>query len=186
MTRVKDALSAAREHFNIWYIYTNHRDRLKYVDVMNYYLDFFRASISAQFTAVLLTLLKALDKNTRNNRVSIYSLIESAEEHNFVESTKLQDIRAKLGETNEIYEKLQILRNNQFAHLGAWNSDKAFSRAGISLNDLKGLIDQAIDAFKSVSYAYDRDDRISTHSSTDDTYSLLNDLLSMHTSHVLS
>lgn len=129
LNRVKDALSAAREHFNIWYIYKNHRDRPKYIDVMNHYLDFFRASISTQFTAMLLTLLKALDKNTRNNRVGIYSLLKSAEEYNLVDSAKLQDIRAKLGETNEMYEKLQILRNNQFAHLGAWNSDEHMPRS---------------------------------------------------------
>jgi hypothetical protein len=60
LLKVHHALLAARDHYNIWYIYKH--DRPKYVDVMDRYLGFFSTSISAQFTAKLLTLSKVLDK----------------------------------------------------------------------------------------------------------------------------
>jgi len=79
---------------------------------MNRYLGFFRASISAQFTATLLTLSKVLDKNTKNNRISMYSLLESARKHELIEPSKLQKIEDDLNGTNEMFLKLQVLRNN--------------------------------------------------------------------------
>jgi len=73
LIRVKDAIVSASEHRNIHYVLTNADDRPRYVNVMNCYLGFFRASISAHFTSALLTLSKVLEKNTKSN-VSVYSL----------------------------------------------------------------------------------------------------------------
>ncbi|MBW7991725.1 MAG: hypothetical protein FVQ84_17150 [Planctomycetes bacterium] len=174
---MKDAIVATSEHYNIYYIYTNYRDRPKYVKIMNRYLGFFRASISAQFTATLLTLSKVLDKNTKNNRISMYSLLESARKHELIEPSKLQKIEDDLNGTNEMFLKLQVLRNNQFAHLGNLDSKKAFKIAGISPNDLKKLIDLSIDILQSIYHAYDRGDFPFDYHSNKDTYSLLNDLL---------
>ena len=176
LIRVKDAIVATSEHYNIDYIYTNYRDRPKYVKVMNRYHGFFRASISAQFTAMLLTLSKVLDKNTKNNRISIYSLLKSAEKHKLIEPAKLQKIKNDLNGTDEMFRKLQVLRNNQFAHLGNLDSKKAFRIAGISPNDLKKLIDLSIDILQSIYHAYGRPDFAFDYHSKKDTYSLLNDL----------
>ena len=177
LIRVKDAIVATSKHYNIHYIFTNDRDRPKYVKVMNRYLSFFRPSISAQFTATLLTLSKVLDKNTKNNRISMYSLLESAEKHKLIEAAKLQKIKNDLNGTDEMFRKLQVLRNNQFAHLGNLDSKKAFKTAGISPNDLKKLINSSIDILRSIYYAYDRGDFPLDDHSKEDTYSLLNDLL---------
>jgi len=176
LNRVKDAIVAASEHYNIWYIYKNKDDRPKYVKVMNRYLGFFRPSISAQFTAILLTLSKILDKNTKNNRISMYSLLESAEKHKLIEPAKLQKIKDDLNGKDEMFRKLQVLRNNQFAHMGNLDSKKAFKIAGISPNDLKKLINSSIDILRSIYYAYDRGDFAFDYHSKKDTYSLLNDL----------
>ncbi|MDT8302372.1 MAG: hypothetical protein RQ760_12870 [Sedimentisphaerales bacterium] len=177
LNRVKDAIVATSEHYNIYYIYTNDRDRPKYVKVMNSYLGFFRASISAQFTTTLLTLSKVLDKNTKNNRISMYSLLEYVERHKLIESAKLQKIKNDLNGTDEMFQKLQVLRNNQFAHIGNLDSKKAFKTAGISPNDLKKLINLSIDTLQSIYHAYDRSDFPFDYHSKEDTYSLLNDLL---------
>ena len=179
LARVKDAIVAASEHYNIHYICTNAHDRPKYVNTMNRYLGFFRTSISAQFTAMLLTLSKVLDKNTKNNRISLYSLIELAQKHEIIKPVKLKEIKDALKETNEMFGKLQILRNNHFAHLGSLNSQESFKRAGISPNDVRELIDSSIEILTSIYYAYDRCDFTFDYGSKKDTYVLLDDLLKM-------
>lgn len=180
LTRVKDAIVAASEHYNIDYIYTNDRDRKKYVNVLNRYRGFFRASMSAQFTAMLLTLLEVLDQNTKNNRISMYSLVESAQKHGLVESSQLQTIRGELNKTDEMFRKLQLLRNNVFAHLGTLDSKEAFKRAGISSKDLKKLIGVSMDILKSIYYAYNRGDFAFDYGAKNDTYALLNGLSKIH------
>ncbi len=180
LVRVKDALVAASEHYNIWYIYKNDKDRPKYANVMNRYLSFFRASISAHFTAMLLTLSKVLDKNTRNNRISVYSLIAFAKENNIIESTKMEEIEKNLSVSDKAYEKLQVLRNNVFAHLGKIDSTEAFKKAGISPNDLRDLIDQSIDILRKIYYACDQNDFAFDYYSKEDTYSLLDSLMNMN------
>jgi len=174
LNRVKGAIVAASEHYNIWHIYKD--DRPRYENVMHSYLGFFRASISAQFTAMLLTLSKVLDKNTKNNRISMYSLVDSAEKHNLIKPSKLQEIRIKLCGTAEKFKKLQILRNNVFAHLGNLDTEKAFKLAGISPNDLAELIDSSKSILRSIYYAYDRSGFAFDDHSEKDTYWLLNDL----------
>jgi hypothetical protein len=170
LKRVKDSIVAASEHYDIWWIYENEDDRPRYVNVMNRYLGFFRASISAQFTALLLTLSKALDKNTKHNGISMYSLVEFAEKHGLIKSSKLQEIRNDLNCTNKVFSKLQILRNNCFAHLGKLDTKRAFNLAGMSPNDLKKLIDLSINILKSIGdFAFD-------YGAKNDTYALLNDL----------
>jgi hypothetical protein len=144
---------------------------------MKRYHGFFRASISAQFTAMLLTSSKVLDKNTKKNRISMYSLLESAEKHKLIEPAKLQKIKNDLNGTDEMFRKLQVLRNNQFAHLGNLDSKKAFKIEGISPNDLKKLINSSIDILRSIYYAYDHRDFAVDYGSKSGTYSLLNDLM---------
>jgi hypothetical protein len=180
LNRVKDALVAASEHYNIHYVLTNADDRPKYVNVMNHYLGFFRASISAEFTAMLLTLSKILDKNTKNNRISLYSLIKLAQKHELIELSKLQEIKDALNGTEKMFEKLQILRNNNFAHLGNLDSQESFKRAGISPNDMRRLIKRSIEILRTIYYAYDRGDFAFDYGSRKDTYSLLNDLLKIN------
>lgn len=179
LNRVKDALVAASEHYNIWYIYKNKDDRPKYINVMNHYLGFFRASISAHFTAILLNLSKALDKNT-NKRTNIYSLLQLAERNNLIQSSRLNKIQNRLNGIKDLFGKVQILRNNSFVHLSEkLDSKESFKRAGISPNDLKKLIDSSIEILRSIYYAYDRGDFAFDYGSKEDTYSLLNDLLKM-------
>jgi len=179
LNRVKDALVAASEHYNIWYIYKNKDDRPKYINVMNHYLGFFRASISAHFTAILLNLSKALDKNT-NKRTNIYSLLQLAERNNLIQSSRLNKIKNRLNGIKDLFGKVQILRNNSFVHLSEkLDSKESFKRAGISPNDLKKLIDSSIEILRSIYYAYDRGDFAFDYGSKEDTYSLLNDLLKM-------
>lgn len=177
LNRVKDAIVAASEHYNIWHIYKNKNDRPQYVNVMNRYLGFFRPSISAHFTAILLNLSKALDKNT-NKRTNIYSLVQLAEKYNLIQSSQLDGVKNRLNGIKELFGKVQILRNNYFAHLSAkLDSKESFKRAGISPNDLKKLIDLSIEILRSIYYAYDGGDFTFEYGSKEDTYSLLNDLL---------
>ena len=171
LVRVKDAIVAASEHYNVWYIYKH--DRPKYVDVMNRYLGFFSTSISAQFTAMLLTLAKTLDKKN----ISIYSLVKSAETHNFLKSTELAEVKTKLNGIKELVGRMQLLRSNQFAHLGNLDSVNAFKRAGLSLKDFKKLIDCSIDILRKIHYGYNRDDFAFDYYSKQDTCSLLDDLM---------
>ena len=180
LNRVKNALVAASEHFNIHYILTNAIDRPKYVNVMEHYLGFFSASISAQFTSALLTLSKVLDENTKNNKISIYSLVQMAETHNLIEVSKLKEIKDELKSTHEPFKKLQILRNNQFAHLGNLDSVNAFKHAAITPNRLKSLIDSSIRILQKIYYSYDRNEFPFDYYAKRDTYLLLNDLLQMH------
>jgi hypothetical protein len=177
LNRVKDALVAASEHYNIWWIYKNEDDRPKYVNVMNRYLGFFRTSISAQFTALLLTLSKALEKGTDSN-ISLHVLVKSAEKNNLIELSALQEIKNELNSLDGLFEKVRTLRNKHFAHLqNNLNAREVFNRAGISPNDLKKLIDLSIDILKSIYYAYNRGDFVFDYGAKNDTYSLLNDLL---------
>jgi len=180
LNRVKDAIVAASEHYNIHHICKNALNKPKYLTVMNHYLGFFRTSNSAQFTAMLLTLSKVLDKNTKNNRISLYSLVEFAQKHEFIEPSKLQEIKDALNGTDEMFVKLQILRNNHFAHLGNLDSQKSFGLAGVSPNDMRRLINSSIEILQTIYYAYDRGDFSCDYGSKKDTYSLLDDLLKMN------
>jgi hypothetical protein len=94
--------------------------------------------------------------------------------------SKLQEIKDRLKETVEMYKKLQILRNNVFAHLGTIDTEEAFKLAGITPNDLRKLIESSNCILQEISYAYNNTRFALSHDSKEDTYSLLNDLLKMH------
>ena len=174
--RVKDAIVAASEHRSIHYVLTNADDRPEYANVMNRYLGFFRASISAHFTSLLLTLSKALEKNTESS-VSIYSLVASAEKYNLVESSALAEIKEELDNLDELVGKVRILRDKLFAHLqNGLNAEDVFRCAGITPNEIKRLIDLSIEILRKIYYSYNRGDFAFEYGSKRDTYSLLNDL----------
>ncbi|MHC5062068.1 MAG: AbiU2 domain-containing protein [Planctomycetota bacterium] len=176
LKRVSDAIIAAKNHYEIYYVLTSSKYRPKYATVLNAYLGFFSASISAQFTAMLLCMSKILDKNLRNGK-SLYSLINDAEKKQIINASALNQAKEDLSKATSLYEKLQILRNNQFAHLGNLDSSSAFQKAELSLNDSKQVIEISKKVFSDISYAYNRATYAFNLNSTDDTCRLLDDLL---------
>jgi hypothetical protein len=50
-------------YFDIWWICSEHDSRNNYIDIMNYYVMFFRTSINANFVALLIALYKMFEKN---------------------------------------------------------------------------------------------------------------------------
>jgi len=179
LNRVSDAILAAQQHFEIYHIYKNEQDRPKYADVCNHYLGFFHASISAQFTAMLLCLSKVMDKNPRNG-TSLYSLAQTAQTNGLVQAKTLAEATGLLNDAKELFGRIAILRNNHFAHLGKLDSAEAFNRAGLCRNDLRNAIELAKDVFNKISYAYNQSRHSFGLSPTRDTYRLLNDLVSLN------
>lgn len=141
---LKQHISHAEMHFQIWRIYK--QDREKYVDTMNVYLQFFRASISAHFIAMILALAKIHENNPKT--CNFHRLLRS------IDDDQLQK------ELNGLYKtklesplkKISLLRNNIFAHKNEKNEDQDYFRdAKISINEIKKVIADLIKIYDIIS-----------------------------------
>jgi len=134
-SEIASLLVDAYQHYEIWWIYKH--DREKYVDIMNKYLLFFSASISAHFIAMLMSISCLIDE--RN--VSIKSLYDKMNEEKLLNESESEYIDEKFLELNDKIKGVKILRSNVFAHISEkLDSDKAFEKAKFKYDHFKDLI----------------------------------------------
>ncbi|GEM_PF-2955137 len=139
------AIVAAKLYFGVYRVFTNEIDHPKFVDIMKYYFNFFSPSISAHFVATIMALSKIFD----NKNVSIYTLVKniSSLDLDKVDQEKLKALQDKVQSIRPQVEKVLILRNNVYAHISkGMNTLQAFKESNITPNDLRDLIEKAMEA----------------------------------------
>jgi hypothetical protein len=175
LTRLFDAIVAARLHYGIWYVYKNEVDRPKYVDVMNKYEWFFRSSISAHFVAMLMALSTIYDDGPNN--VSLYGVLRELESAGKLDGQQGQGIERRIRNSESIVEKILIIRNNVFAHLSAKiDPFKAFEKANITRDNFRDIIYETATVLNEIGRASGYGTRVLVESSELDTRDMLGDL----------
>ena len=175
MSRLFDAVVAARLNYGIWYVYKNELDRPKYVDSMNKYIWFFRPSISAHFIAMLMSLSVIYDEGSNN--ITIHRLLGEMETQNGVDKQRIRDIEQQVEKVVPIVKKILILRNNVFAHLSATiDPFEAFKKANITMNNFRDLIGETTAILNQIGQASGYGTRDLVESSELDTRDMLGDL----------
>ena len=150
---MRNSVIVANESYDIWWIYT--KDKMKYVGVINKYIGFLSSSIHAHFVAMLLSISKVLDLKDRKN-LSILTLINYAKEHALIDESILQNSEKELFKQKELISKIQILRNNHFAHISKnLKYSQVLQKAEIKYDDFKNIIDASGKILNDISYAFD-------------------------------
>lgn len=137
---LQDAAIAAGLHHEIWWVLRSKDTRPKYVDVMNRYVMFFRAAISAHFVAMLVCLYRVYE--TRRDTHNIPTLLDRLEADGALGKDVISSLRAQYARAKPIWVKVSILRNEVFGHraLGT-DADEAFKKADVKPDELKELVD---------------------------------------------
>ena len=171
--KLRQTLIIANENYNIWWIYKS--ERTKYVDVLNQYLGFFSYSIHAHFIAMLLAISTVYELKDKKN-LSLLTLINYARKYSLIEDDLLQSFENELFRMKDLSSKIQILRNNHFAHISKnLNYSQVLNLAKIRYDDFKVLIDSACKLLNDISYVFERSKLVSFGTgAVDDTHSLLN------------
>ena len=174
--RIKHEIIVSRENYDIWWIYKH--ERPKYVNLMNKYIGFFSVSIHAHFTAMLLSISKILDPKPQKN-FSLFSLIKYAEAQQAINKELLLKSNKELQDILELISKIQILRNNHFAHLSKHlDYDNMLNKAEIRYADFDHLINISGNILNKISYNFNKS-RLSSFriNAANDTHLLLDALM---------
>jgi hypothetical protein len=143
-------VKAARANYDIWWAYK--KDRPKYVDVLNEYLEFFRVSIHAHFVAMLMALYKLYDK--RSDSIGVDALIEEALADAEFTKDDSEKIARYLDLAKPISEKVKVLRHKLFAHRDRkFDYDDTFSAVQIKYDDFRDLTEYTINILNIVLYS---------------------------------
>lgn len=143
LEELAQAAHRADLHFKIWWIFKN--ERPTYVAVMNEFLGFFRASVSAHFVAMLMELYKLLDP--RNDSLSLKSLLAEARSRPDTDAEAVAALGQSLSALDPTWRKVRRLRNKLFAHRDAKLSyDTVLAEAAVTPDDFRNLINQSFGA----------------------------------------
>ncbi len=137
---LQNSAIAAGFHHEIWWVFRSKDTRPKYLEVMNRYLTFFRAAISAHFIAMLVCLYRVYE--TRIDTHNIPTLLDRLEADGALDNEVIASLRAQYALAKPIWIKVSILRNEVFGHsaLGT-DADEAFEKADVKPDELKELVD---------------------------------------------
>lgn len=173
-------VKAARANYDIWWAYK--KDRPKYVDVLNEYLEFFRVSIHAHFVAMLMALYKIYDK--RSDSIGICALLDEAFADSEFTTEEKEKINTNLALAKPISEKVKTLRHKLFAHRDRkLDYDDTFSSVQITYDDFKNLTDYTMNILNIVLYSRQKTTWRFEGSHTRDTYKMLDALHSRQKNH---
>lgn len=165
-------VKAGRANFDIWWVYKNGQDRNKYLEVLNYYLEFFRVSIHAHWVAMLMALYKLYDK--RKDSIGIQDLIGGAKQIPNFPQDIVEPIQVNLNLALPLWEKVRILQHKLFAHRDkALNYDETFKSAKITADDLRLLTDHSLEILNLISYFRHKTTYRFSNCHAKDTYKLL-------------
>lgn len=137
---LQDAAIAAGLHYDIWWALKSKDTRPKYIDVMNRYVTYFRASISAHFVAMLVALYRLYE--TRKDTHNFPTLLERLEADGSLPKVDVDSLRAQHARAKPLWVKVSILRNEVFGHRSLdLDTSAAFAKASVTGDELKELVD---------------------------------------------
>ncbi len=144
LEKLEQVVLRARAHFDIWSVYAGAGARPRLLPTMNDFSEFFRFDEHAhQFTFVV-HLCQLLDRRAKT--INLRTLIGEAHASGY--STQATEKAGSIAaEMEPIWKKLIMLRSNLFAHRSeqlGWN--EAFSRAGVTANEIRRFTEQGLEA----------------------------------------
>lgn len=140
LKELQQAAIAAGLHHEIWWVFRGKDTRPKYIDVINRFVSYFRASISAHFIAMLVALYRLYE--TRKDTHNIPILLDRLEADRSLAKADIDLLRARYASAKPIWIKVAILRNEVFGHRAMdTDVDKAFEKADVTPDELKELVD---------------------------------------------
>lgn len=148
-TEVIRVAGLALRHFEVWRVYTEPESREKLFDALNEFPDFVNLDQHAHQELCLLYLGTLFERNDRT--INLEQLIGEASA--FSPAFNAAQVRAWMSDAEELLHRVRMLRGNAIAHRSAKLSRAAaFSRAGLSPDDLRQLVDEA----EQIAYAIGR------------------------------
>lgn len=132
----------ARIFFDIWWLYSSHETRPRFIDAMNQYGGFFPFDEHAHLVSFIIHLVALLER--KDDTINLSQLVGEIRDSGQLSQTDMTAVDALLAETDPYRKKLAILRNNVIAHRSASLSyDAAFEKAEVTPNELRELTEKA-------------------------------------------
>jgi hypothetical protein len=129
----------AKLSWDIFWVFSNNRDRPKYVKVLNNDLMFFSPSIGAHYRNAMVTIGKIFDGDLR--AMGLPRIIRDAVDQGRLKADTHRKINAKLSRQSKLISKYSILRNNVVAHVsGKISREDAYKKANLRFNDFQKLL----------------------------------------------
>jgi hypothetical protein len=136
---MREEIVAAKMSWDIFWVFSNRRDRQKYVKTMNRDLLFFAPSIGAHYRSALITIGKIFDRDQRT--MSLDSLLKSAFDQNRLTTQTKKRIESRLKRNKILIRKYMIVRGNVVAHWsGKLTREESYKKADIRFNDFQKLL----------------------------------------------
>jgi hypothetical protein len=175
ITALANTIESASLHFDIWWVYKEQESRLKYVDTLNNYLNFFQTSLQAHFISIVIELYKIFE--TRKETINFSRLIKLIARDNLLEPDTLSKIQANKKVIKDLWRKIAILRSELFAHISIDLSyNEIFQKADITPNQLKDLIEKSKNLLNQILESLDKNTYSFELEATEDTVRVLENL----------
>lgn len=150
-----DAISSAQLNFDVWRALELSRQDPENVRVLNHHLEFFLATIPANFESCLVSCYQFLE--TKDDRISFPSLIKELlvqESMDVRAIPKLQNLEAAMKPT---WLRISALRNNHIGHLSKHNTPAAvYAKAGLNDALMEAFINQAKELHRGITHMRDQ------------------------------
>ncbi len=169
---ISDTLVTAYQNWEIWWLYKNKRP--KYVQIMNYYLQFFSNSLYAHWVTTIMSIWCLID----DKNLSLINFYKKVCSENVLSTSGKKEIDARLNDIAYIIKGIKIIRHNVVAHISNnIDSEDAFKIANLTHNDIRDVIVELGNIFNRIRVAYGKNQLgFYMNSSKGDTEKLLTDL----------
>jgi len=174
IANIRKATTSSCLTYQVWWFLSNDENRLKYVDTMRIYNDFFITTVHANFLSTIVTLYGLYEKNGRKH--TIPNCITLLEKEGRIDQIQVKNIKAKLDKTKKIRDGINILRNRVFAHKTAEGTQALFKKANLKPENLKELIQCSEEIINDITYIYDRTSTVCQIKIEKDVVKILEDL----------
>jgi hypothetical protein len=141
----------ARCFFDLWWVYEGAPTRLKNLDAMNQYSEFFRFDTHAQQVAYTIYLCQLFENKPKT--LNITGALSEAKARSLPKDN-IAIVEQLLQEAKPIVRKLVIIRGNLFAHRSlSLDYKTAFAKAAITPNQVRRLCEIGLEAVNSLRVA---------------------------------
>ena len=172
---LRHVVVVAMQNFDIWWVYKQRQDRARYIGVLNAYPSFFQTSLHAHFVALIVALYRVYE--TRSDTINLAELMKRVGRETTISPRKLSGINRRIATAGKLWVKVCILRNEAFGHRANSRSvSDVFKKAGVTPNELRGLIYSTRDIVNAISCELDGSRHAFILRATADTRRMLKDL----------
>jgi len=172
---LQDTVMAASLNYDVWWTYTQHRLRVRFLDILNAYPTFFRTSIHAHFVALVVALYRIYE--TRSDTFNLPGLIQRLKSQGILPAKVLAPIERRVSNSRKLWIKVSVLRNEAFAHrTSAYSVSDVFRKAHVTPNELRDLVRKTQQTLNKISYALNHSRHTFSLCAVTDTKAMLADL----------